>query len=50
MFKVLIADDNYEDRELLRLEIQQALSSLETKITFYEASSISKSKELLRVN
>jgi response regulator of citrate/malate metabolism len=50
MFKVLIADDNYEDRELLRLEIQQALSSLETKITFYEASSISKAKELLRVN
>jgi response regulator of citrate/malate metabolism len=50
MFKVLIADDSYEDRELLRLEIQQALSSLETKITFYEASSISKAKELLRVN
>ena len=50
MFKVLIADDSYEDRELLRLEIQQALSSLEGKITFYEASSISKAKELLRVN
>jgi response regulator of citrate/malate metabolism len=50
MFKVLIADDSYEDRELLRMEIQQALSLLETKITFYEASSISKAKELLRVN
>jgi len=50
MYKVLIADDSYEDRELLRLEIQQALSSLERKITFYEASSISKAKELLRVN
>jgi len=50
MFKVLIADDNYEDRELLKLEIQQALSSIKTKITFYEASSVKKARELLRTN
>jgi response regulator of citrate/malate metabolism len=50
MFKILIADDNFEDRELLTLEIQQALSSENEKLTFYEASSISKAKELLRDN
>jgi CheY-like chemotaxis protein len=50
MFKVLIADDNYEDRELLKLEIQQALSSIKTKITFYEASSVKIVRELLRTN
>ncbi len=50
MFKILIADDNYEDRELLRMEIQQALETESAKITFYEASSVSKAKELLRVN
>ena len=50
MFKVLIADDNYEDRELLKLEIQQALSSVKTKITFYEASSVKSALELLRTN
>ncbi len=50
MFKILIADDNYEDRELLRLEIQQALGPENAQITFYEASSVNKAKELLRVN
>ncbi len=50
MFKILIADDNYEDRELLRMEIQQALEAENAKITFYEASSVNKAKELLRVN
>ena len=50
MFKVLIADDNCEDRELLKLEIQQALSSIKTKITFYEASSVKTARELLRTN
>ena len=50
MFKVLIADDDYEDRELLKLEIQQALTSLTTKITFYEASSVKAARELLRTN
>jgi CheY-like chemotaxis protein len=50
MFKVLVADDSYEDRELLKLEIQQALSSARTKITFYEASSVKAAKELLRTN
>jgi response regulator of citrate/malate metabolism len=50
VFKVLIADDDYEDRELLKLEIQQALSSFKTKITFYEASSLKTARELLRTN
>ncbi len=50
MFKVLIADDDYEDRELLKLEIQQALSSITAKITFYEASSVKAARELLRTN
>lgn len=48
MFRVLIADDNYEDRELLKLEIQNALKSEDVKIKFYEASSISKAREKLR--
>lgn len=50
MFKILVADDSFEDRDLLKLEIQQALSSEKAKITFYEASSINTAKELLRVN
>jgi CheY-like chemotaxis protein len=48
MFRVLIADDNYEDRELLKLEIQHALKSDDMKIKFYEASNIIKTKELLK--
>ena len=50
MFKVLIADDSYEDRELLKLEIQQALASLNAEIIFYEASSVKKAKELLSIH
>jgi response regulator of citrate/malate metabolism len=50
MFKVLIADDSYEDRELLKLEIQQALAFLNTEILFYEASSVKKAKELLKIH
>lgn len=50
MFKILVADDNYEDRELLKLEIQQALSPTNTEIMFYEASSVNKAKEILRDN
>jgi CheY-like chemotaxis protein len=50
MFKILIADDNFEDRELLRLEIQHALGHENTKISFYEAASIKKAKELLKDN
>lgn len=48
MFKVLIADDAYEDRELLKLEIQRALGTKEADLRFYEASSVKQSKELLK--
>jgi len=48
MFNVLIADDSYEDRELLKLEIQKALSSENMPVKFHEASSISKVREMLR--
>jgi CheY-like chemotaxis protein len=48
MFRVLIADDNYEDRELLKLEIQNALSDEATDIKFYEASNINKTHEILK--
>jgi len=50
MFKILIADDNFEDRDLLKMEIQQALESENTKIKFYEAPSIKKTMELLEDN
>lgn len=48
MFKVLIADDDYEDRELLRLEISKALSGVEREVRFAEASSIRQATQLLR--
>ena len=47
MFKVLIADDNFEDRDLLKMEVQQALKSEQTNIKFYEAASVKKTMELL---
>jgi CheY-like chemotaxis protein len=40
MFKVLIADDDYEDRELLKLEIQGALGGDEPDLRFHEAVSV----------
>ena len=40
MFKVMIADDGFEDRELLKLEIQRSLSKDEPNIRFYEAVSV----------
>ena len=40
MFKVLIADDDFEDRELLKLEIQRALKGEETDLRFHEAVSV----------
>ena len=46
MFKVLIADDDYEDRELLKLEIQRALGEDEPDLRFHEAVSV---KEAVRV-
>ncbi|MGE5892994.1 MAG: response regulator transcription factor [bacterium] len=48
MFRVLIADDDYEERELLKMEIQQALSSEKPEVSFYEASSVEKAKEMLK--
>jgi len=47
MFKVLIADDDYEDRELLKLEIQLALGPEETDLRFFEAVSINQAKGIL---
>ena len=46
MFKVLIADDDFEDRELLKLEIQQALEDRDRDLRYYEAVSV---REALRV-
>ncbi len=46
MFKVLIADDDFEDRELLKLEIQRALGEDDTDLRFYEAGSV---REALKV-
>ena len=40
MFKVLIADDDFEDRELLKLEIQRALGKEEPDLRFSEAVSV----------
>jgi len=39
VFKILVADNDYEDRELLKLEIQRALAE-ENDIRFSEASSV----------
>lgn len=40
MFKVLIADDDFEDRELLKLEIQRALKGEDPDLRFHEAVSV----------
>ena len=40
MFRVLIADDDYEDRELLKLEIQRAIGPEGGDIRFWEAASV----------
>lgn len=49
MFRVLIADDDYEDRELLKLEIQRAVGPEEPEIKFYEAAGARQVKDLLKV-
>jgi len=46
MFKVLIADDDFEDRELVKLEIQRALKKDEPDLRFHEAVSV---REALKV-
>jgi CheY-like chemotaxis protein len=47
MFRVLIADDDYEDRELLKLEIQRALGPEEPDLRFHEAVGVRQAKQLL---
>jgi CheY-like chemotaxis protein len=47
MFKVLIADDDFEDRELLKLEIQRALREDEPDLRFHEASSVREAVKVL---
>ena len=47
MFKVLLADDSYEDRDLLKLEIRKALEGLEGDIKFQEAASVKQASEML---
>lgn len=46
MFKALIADDDFEDRELLKLEIRRALEEQDRDLRYYEAVSV---RETLRV-
>jgi CheY-like chemotaxis protein len=48
MYRVLIADDNYEDRELLKLEIKKALKDEESDIRFYEAVSVRQATDMLK--
>ena len=48
MFRVLIADDDFEDRDLLKLEIQRALASEETDLRFREAVSVRDALALLQ--
>ncbi len=40
MFRVLVADDDFEDRELVKLEIQRALKKDEPDLRFQEAVSV----------
>jgi CheY-like chemotaxis protein len=47
MFRVLIADDDFEDRELLKLEIARALSPDEPDLRFHEAASTKQAFRLL---
>lgn len=48
MFKVLIADDDYEDRELLKLEIRKALAHEGLRFDFHEAASVRQAVESLK--
>jgi CheY-like chemotaxis protein len=48
MFKVLIGDDDVEDRELLKLEVQRALAHQKDTVRFYDAPSMERVRELLR--
>lgn len=47
MFRVLIADDDYEDRELLKLEIKRALAEDAPHLRFHEAVSVKEAFSVL---
>ena len=47
MYRVLIADDDYEDRELLKLEIGRALEDREQNLKYVEAVSVKQALALL---
>lgn len=47
MFSILIVDDDFEDRELLKLEIKKAIGSEEPDIRFSEAVSVKKALQML---
>ncbi|MGE5808662.1 MAG: response regulator [Nitrospirota bacterium] len=47
MFRVLIADDDFEDRELLKLEIQKALKGEDPDLRFLEANSVREALKFL---
>jgi len=47
MFRVLIADDEFEDRELLKLEITRALGEDDPDLRFHEAVSVREAVKLL---
>src|SRR5208337_4371293 len=47
MFSVLIADDDHEDRELLKLEITRALGPSEPDLRFHEAVSVRQALQFL---
>lgn len=47
MFSVLIADDDYEDRELLKLEITKSLGPSEPDLRFHEALSVRQALQFL---
>ncbi len=47
MFKVLIADDDFEDRELVKLEIQRTLKKDEPDLRFHEAVSVREAMKVL---
>jgi CheY-like chemotaxis protein len=47
MYRVLIADDDYEDRELLKLEIERALEGQNESLKFMEAVSVKQALQRL---
>jgi CheY-like chemotaxis protein len=47
MFKILIADDDFEDRELLKLEIKRAIGEDEPYLRFHEAVSVRDANKVL---